>query len=176
MKFRSAKFKRQRRSYSQHFHTPIRIFLCTHASAVTMKLEQTQWVLPSSHHGNCCWSLQEADWEHMILIQALMCRHRAVPNPAVLLPCTQHHHWVLYPGAAQHLLRLAHKLLVCRIAKETPGAQRDAPSQPNYTHCSTANQNVSAHHFNLTPHWLICAKELGVVSMDSAQHGKKLGW
>lgn len=100
MKFRSAKFKRQRRSYSQHFHTPIRIFLCTHASAVTMKLEQTQWVLPSSHHGSCCWSLQEGDWEHMILIQALMCRHRAVPNPAVLLPCTQHHHWVEQPSTS----------------------------------------------------------------------------
>lgn len=174
MKFRSAKFKWQRRRYARHFHTPIRIFPCTHVSAITTKLGQAPWVLPSPWeqlHVRTSSNVGAHDSNMGTGRQMQSCA-----KPTVLLPCTQHHPQVLHPRGAQHLLHSAHGLLVCRRAKETPGAQQDAPSQPNYTHCSTANQNVSVHHFNLTPRWLICAKELGVVSMDSAQHGKKLGW
>lgn len=55
-------------------------------------------------------------------------------------------------------------------------AQQGALLRPNYTHCSTANQNAPAHQLNWSPRRPVCAKELCIVSPDSAQHGKTQGW
>lgn len=55
-------------------------------------------------------------------------------------------------------------------------AQQGALLWLNYTHCSTANQNAPVYQLNWSLRRPVCAKELCVVSPDSAQHGKTQGW